>query len=96
MGRKRKYDPNFVQTELFEHRKSGRPHENGRKYITGDINAGAVNTRRGRSIWTTAAENALLKEIWERIKAGDTNIILQVVIDDYLDKHTDVHIVDNK
>lgn len=95
MGRKRKYDPNFVQTELFEHRKAGRPRDTGRKYIIG-VDGGADNTRRGRSIWTTTAENALLKEIWERIKAGDTNIMLQVVIDDYLDKHTDVHTVDNK
>ena len=95
MGRRRKYDPNFEQTELFE-RRVGRPHSAGIKLVIGNIDTGTDNTRRGRSIWTTKAENELLKAIFERIKAGRVNVLLSTIVDDYIARTDDVRIIDNR
>ena len=61
-------DPNYEQTALWEEpkRRKGRP-EYGRKLVN-DNTCFADNLRKGRSIWSTQAESALLKEVLELIK----------------------------
>lgn len=92
MGR-RPAPPQFDETDLFG---KGRPMDGGIRIITGQIDAGAKNTRKGRSIWATQAEIELLKEIFERIKDSRCNIMLSTIVDEYIAKTADVHIIDNR
>lgn len=92
MGRRRAA-PKYDETELFS---VGRPMDGGIRIITGDVDGGADNTRKGRSIWTTKAEAELLKQIFERIKAGKGNILLSTMVDEYINQTEGVRIIDNR
>ena len=91
VGRKRLHDPNYEETTLFPG-KRGRP-VNGYKLITGPSKASAINQRKGRGIWSTQAENELLKIVLSKIKSGDTDITLKELLDSYIAAHNDISII---
>ncbi len=96
-------DPNFVQTEFQwvepekeKQRPKGRP-EYGRKLIQENVSF-AEQQRKSRSVWSTQAENALLKEVLEIIKNEPDyeNITLGQIIAHYKKWHVDAKLLEGE